>query len=303
MFREWGFLIGEIWMLLVLAALIGLLAGWFFWARRGGTQDTTQLNTTQLTELRASLDDNTRARKVAEEQILRLKSDLVEAKVAAVPEAQTLDLTANVAEDMGDSNVLTLPIPPTAPMSSVASVSAVTSAAAVAAAPVVKLVSDASVSHEPPSDQIDLTAKAQPVPPVALGLMSQVKASAPAAKAPKKPAAVKATKPAPKSAIKAEAAPGLTSVRPTTLKAARDGIADDLKLIKGIGPKMEALCHRLGFYHFDQIASWSPQELAWVDDNLEDFKGRATRDDWIGQARALGAQLAAGTLPVKGKKR
>ena len=45
--------------------------------------------------------------------------------------------------------------------------------------------------------------------------------------------------------------------------------------------------HRLGCYHFDQIANWTPAELAWVDANLEGFHGRATRDDWIGQARIL----------------
>ena len=33
--------------------------------------------------------------------------------------------------------------------------------------------------------------------------------------------------------------------------------ADDLKRIKGVGPKLEELLHALGFYHFDQIAAWS----------------------------------------------
>ena len=34
MFRNWGFLLGEIWVLLLLAALVGLLAGWLIWGRR-----------------------------------------------------------------------------------------------------------------------------------------------------------------------------------------------------------------------------------------------------------------------------
>ncbi|MGQ0563631.1 MAG: NADH-quinone oxidoreductase subunit E [Gemmobacter sp.] len=76
-------------------------------------------------------------------------------------------------------------------------------------------------------------------------------------------------------------------VRPAGLDAARDGKPDDLTIIKGIGPKLAALCHRLGYYHFDQIAAWTPAEVAWVDDNLEGFKGRVTRDDWVAQARAL----------------
>ncbi len=82
----------------------------------------------------------------------------------------------------------------------------------------------------------------------------------------------------------AEANPG---TRPQWLDGARDGKADDLKKIKGIGPKLEEMCHFLGFYHFDQIAAWTEDEIAWVDQNLEGFKGRVTRDDWVGQAKAL----------------
>lgn len=75
--------------------------------------------------------------------------------------------------------------------------------------------------------------------------------------------------------------------RPAQLKAARGGKADDLKMIKGIGPKMEKLCNKLGFYHFDQIAAWSKDEVAWVDANLEGFHGRVTRDEWVKQAKIL----------------
>ncbi len=75
--------------------------------------------------------------------------------------------------------------------------------------------------------------------------------------------------------------------RPRGLKVPRKAGADDLKIIKGIGPKLEVLLHSLGFFHFDQIAAWTQAELAWVDDNLDGFKGRAVREDWVGQARAL----------------
>lgn len=75
--------------------------------------------------------------------------------------------------------------------------------------------------------------------------------------------------------------------RPEALDGPRGGSADDLKQIKGIGPKLEKLCHRLGFYHFDQIAAWTDQEVAWVDQNLEGFKGRVTRDEWVPQAKIL----------------
>jgi len=77
--------------------------------------------------------------------------------------------------------------------------------------------------------------------------------------------------------------------RPAALDGPRGGKADDLKQVKGIGPKMEKLCNSLGFYHFDQIAAWTPDEVAWVDANLEGFKGRVTRDTWVEQAKLLAA--------------
>ncbi len=75
--------------------------------------------------------------------------------------------------------------------------------------------------------------------------------------------------------------------RPEGLSQARDGAADDLKRIKGVGPKMEKLLNSLGFFHFDQVAAWSGAEIAWVDDNLTGFKGRVTRDVWVSQATIL----------------
>ena len=75
--------------------------------------------------------------------------------------------------------------------------------------------------------------------------------------------------------------------KPDGLSEARDGQPDDLKRIKGVGPKLEALLHSLGFFHFDQVAGWSDAEIAWVDENLEGFKGRVSRDNWVAQAKAL----------------
>ncbi|WP_121630008.1 NADH-quinone oxidoreductase subunit E [Tropicibacter alexandrii] len=75
--------------------------------------------------------------------------------------------------------------------------------------------------------------------------------------------------------------------KPAGLTEARDGKPDDLKQIKGVGPKLEKLLNSLGFYHFDQIAAWTEAELAWVDANLEGFRGRASRDEWVAQAKVL----------------
>ncbi len=80
------------------------------------------------------------------------------------------------------------------------------------------------------------------------------------------------------------------------MAAARGGAADDLKQIKGVGPKLEQLLHSLGVFHFDQIADWKGAEIRWMDDNLEGFKGRVSRDEWVKQARILvrDARKAAG---------
>ncbi len=74
--------------------------------------------------------------------------------------------------------------------------------------------------------------------------------------------------------------------RPKGIAQARSGKADNLQRISGIGPKNERTLHSLGFFHFDQIAGWSDEEVAWVDDHLK-FNGRIIREEWILQAGLL----------------
>ncbi len=186
MFKEWGFLLGEIWVLLALAALIGLIAGWIIWGRRGKVTS----NTAEADGLRGDLGncrgelDNCREKSANQSvRIADLEADL-EACRAAPMAAPAADLD----QDFDGDGVVE------------------------------------------GKDE---------------------------------------------------------GVKPTTLDGPRDGVADDLKRIKGIGPKMEMLCNTLGFYHFDQIANWTADEVAWVDANLEGFKGRVTRDAWVEQAKHL----------------
>ena len=75
--------------------------------------------------------------------------------------------------------------------------------------------------------------------------------------------------------------------KPVGLKAAHGGKADDLKIIEGIGPALEKLCHELGIFHFDQIAAWGEAEIVWMDRNLKGFRGRVTRDRWVAQAKLI----------------
>lgn len=79
---------------------------------------------------------------------------------------------------------------------------------------------------------------------------------------------------------------GIIGVEPARLNEARDGGRDDLKRIKGVGPKLEVMLHHLGIFH-DQIAGWTDKEAAWIDENLQDARGRDIRDGWVEQARRL----------------
>ncbi|MGI3210521.1 NADH-quinone oxidoreductase subunit E [Roseovarius tibetensis] len=81
--------------------------------------------------------------------------------------------------------------------------------------------------------------------------------------------------------------PEASAKKPETLDAPRDGAADDLKQLKGVGPKLEQVLNEAGIFHFDQVARWTADEVAWVDQNLEGFKGRASRDEWVEQAKQL----------------
>jgi len=179
MFKEWGFLLTEIWVLLALAALVGLIAGWLIW----GGRRAPAANTDDVARLRAELD-----------------------RAKAEGRARLFDPTDDVPAMPAAGYVRPDPAPVSAP--------------------------------------------------------------------------VRDDKPAPP----ATAAVGR---KPAGLDAARDGLPDDLTKISGVGPKMQKLCNALGFWHFDQIAAWTSDEVAWVDDNLEGFKGRVTRDGWVEQAKAL----------------
>ncbi|MEM7060280.1 MAG: NADH-quinone oxidoreductase subunit E [Pseudomonadota bacterium] len=81
--------------------------------------------------------------------------------------------------------------------------------------------------------------------------------------------------------------------KPILLTEAGEGGPDDLKLIKGIGPKLERTLNDLGIFHFDQIATWTEREVGWVDERLK-FKGRIERDGWIDQAKILAAGADTG---------
>ncbi|PQO22834.1 50S ribosomal protein L21 [Rhodobacteraceae bacterium WD3A24] len=106
------------------------------------------------------------------------------------------------------------------------------------------------------------------------------------------PAPAQATKPAARKtgAAAKDAAPETEAAKPANLlDAARGGAPDDLKRITGVGPKLESVLHEAGVFHFDQIAAWSPEEVAYMEDKLS-LRGRIERDDWIAQAAQFAAE-------------
>ncbi|TGQ39779.1 NADH-quinone oxidoreductase subunit E [Mesorhizobium sp. M00.F.Ca.ET.216.01.1.1] len=104
-------------------------------------------------------------------------------------------------------------------------------------------------------------------------------------------------------AAKAVAKPAKPSLedknRPAGIE--KPALVDDLKLISGVGPKIEGILHSLGIYTFAQVASWKKAEREWVDAYLS-FHGRIERDDWVRQAKALAKGGVAEYIRVFGKK-
>lgn len=97
-----------------------------------------------------------------------------------------------------------------------------------------------------------------------------------------KPAAEKkaAPKAEPKKAEAKKAAPK---------KAAKADGADDLTRISGVGPVIVGKLHDLGVTTFAQIAAWTPEDVAAMDDKLN-FKGRIDRDEWLKQAAEFASE-------------
>jgi len=79
---------------------------------------------------------------------------------------------------------------------------------------------------------------------------------------------------------------GTVALTPIGIPAAQ-GEPDNLRRIKGIGPKLNGLLNELGITRYDQIAAWDAAHIATVDAHLGTFQGRITRDGWVEQAGYL----------------
>lgn len=102
-----------------------------------------------------------------------------------------------------------------------------------------------------------------------------------------------------KVAAKPKAAPKPAAKKPKVIykDGPTDGAPDDLKLIKGVGPKFEGDLNSKGIYYFRQIGAWKAADVKMVEDLIDSIPGRIKRDEWVKQAKVL----AKGGAPRKMK--
>ncbi|WP_265519507.1 NADH-quinone oxidoreductase subunit E [Nitratireductor luteus] len=127
-----------------------------------------------------------------------------------------------------------------------------------------------------------------PEPAMRAPELKKAKASAEMEKGPESPARGKEPRPSLEDRNRPKAKP-------------RPAQPDDLKMISGVGPKIEGILNDIGIYTYAQVASWKKAEREWVDGYLR-FKGRIEREDWVKQAKALAKGGAAEYERVFGKK-
>jgi predicted flap endonuclease-1-like 5' DNA nuclease len=101
-----------------------------------------------------------------------------------------------------------------------------------------------------------------------------------------KPAAAPKPKADPAPKTKATPTPKVAS-KPKPKAASKPIIPDNLELLKGVGPKLNALLKSMGVTSFQQVANWTPADVREIDAKLGNFAGRIGRDNWIDQAKLL----------------
>lgn len=247
MLRGWGFLLAEMWVLLLLAVALGVLFGWLMWGGRREEQP--------LLGIGVELDAQTpreRERLAAQARGEAL-DDLPPMPMGA--QGYVRPAAASLAD-----RAVAMPLSPQPPLPK----------------PAAPVAPPAAAPADPP----------RPAPTMPDAAQS---AASPAI----------APQPAPVAPQPVSPEPLTTGTRPAGLDAPLDGLPDDLTKIRGVGPKLARLCNDLGFWHYDQIASWTADEVDWVDAHLDGFRGRVSRDGWVEQARAL----AKNELPAFRRRR
>ena len=138
----------------------------------------------------------------------------------------------------------------------------------------------APAAKDPPPPASVVAPVSDPVPP----------SPAPAPTPPPAPAAPVASEPAAAEPEPTPAPPATPAPPPAAIPSA----ADNLQLLKGVGPKMVGLLGGLGVTRFEQIAAWTEADIAHIDPQLGAFQGRIARDNIVDQAGYLARGDKAG---------
>lgn len=77
------------------------------------------------------------------------------------------------------------------------------------------------------------------------------------------------------------------------------GEGEDLTRITGIDVDLQNRLKQLNCYRIEQIANLSDDDIANIDETLN-LKGAIEKQDWVGQAQKLQAELTAGEVPAEG---
>lgn len=118
---------------------------------------------------------------------------------------------------------------------------------------------------------------------------------------PPKPEPAAPTEPPPPDAARASIA-DQHGTRPPAIEPPDREQADDLRRIKGIGPRYQATLKSLGIHRFMQIAAWTPDEVAWISYYLTG-SDRLKREVWVSQAKILAVGSKAAWSTRTGDKR
>jgi predicted flap endonuclease-1-like 5' DNA nuclease len=259
------------WWPYLLAFLIGLATAWWAWGSRRSAASDDGLAYEPVAKAKA-----------APEPVVKSVAPAVK---VAVPVAAAAGAAALMATPVKKAVPKKKPAPVKKAAPKATAPKAVAKPAVKAAAkPVVKPAAKAAVKPVAKKAAVKVAAKPAVkkvvVKPTATPKVKAV--AAPKAK-PVKFKAVPAPKrkPAaqPKAAAKPKAAPKPKTVKPV--------IPDNLELLKGVGPKLNALLKSLGVTSFEQVANWSARDIREIDSKLGTFAGRIGRDNWVDQAKLL----------------
>ncbi|GLQ77107.1 hypothetical protein GCM10007881_06230 [Mesorhizobium huakuii] len=241
----------------VLAFLVGVLVGWFFWGRLRG----------ELDSLRGDLD-----RTRSERDRLRADSDRLTGELNACGKTR-----ADLERQLRDAQASTGGGAKAASQAPAALMS--TPAAAKSAPAPAKTAPAKPAAKAAPAKAA--TAKSAPKPAAAKPAASKPAASA---------ASTAKSAAAPKPAAAKKAAPATAkpaAAKPAAAKPAA-GKSDNLRRLIGIGPVNEKLLKAQGVTTFAQIAAWTAADIKRIEDVMN-FDGRIARERWIEQAKLLAA--------------